>query len=1499
MKSFLPIVVLVCFASTLFAKKTGPACSYKSIRANTGTVTNTSVTVGYAYFGTGVTLADRVEAYYGVYPNEPSINAGVIDASLLLNGLTPGTKYNIKVVGTYTDCDTGLDITRESTVTATTTLPSTPVNVQAINITASSFDLRWSNTNGAEVTSFTIDISTVSDFASITQSLNPSSDKTQQSIASLSANTKYHYRIRANASTLSSAYAVSNSSGVLTLPGQPTALAATLPSQNSFRANWNSVPGLTYLIDVATDPNFTALLNSYSNKDIGPVSNFDVTLLTAGTKYFYRVRAANVTGASVNSTPVISIITIPPDPILSPASGISNSGFIVNWQLSSNATGYTIQISSVPDFSTIIATYSVGQSVNSQAISSLPANVTCYYRVRANNGSGSSGYSGGSVLTKPNIPINFAVSEPTKSSFKLTWTSQAGLRYKLDVATDQDFNFALPSYSGKDLGNVNSFNVLALESGVKYYCRLRANNATGDSDNTIVLNVITIPRMPELLPSSAASNTSFTINWQLSSNVTGFSGDISTSNNFSDIVENFSVAGNVSSKVVPALTSNTLYYYRLRASNGSGNSDYSVGTTLTKPNNPNTAAATQVAQSSFQANWTSQIGLTYVVDVASDLEFKSMVMGYQGKSVGNSNKLTVSALAPGTAYYYRVRAVNETGESESSESITLVTSPANPVIAEVSELSSSRFTIHWNPSLTASEYLIDVATDENFSSSIAHFSVGASANSQSVESVNGNTVYYYRIKAVSASGPSEFSVSSVLTKPNAPIVTSASQMTQSSFMANWTAITGVTYFIDVATDTDFNTIVSGYKNKDVGSVNTMNIGSLSAGSFYFYRVRAVNASGVSSSSDVITALTIPAQPQNFVIKAKTSNAISIEWMRQENVTRYELDVSKTQDFNSLVAGYNPFEVDANYDGIDVTGLQPDTQYFLRIRAVNSSGKSPNSLPRATSTSTATGGASSNDIGLDNYLVPQVFTTSAGTVITVRAKGGIGVIKVYLFHKKCTDGGSYISEEISPTQAKEFSISINPDWLDEIGVQVYVKIEDSFGNFITTEPSIISLEKPCIIPLFRFGKDSRNYHIISIPEVLVEKGDRNIEGLLVELLGDYKNTDWRLARFENGQLVDYPNLRVRKFERGKGYWFISKSAVALNFGNATSSQNSSAKPFEMILESGWNQIGNPYPFDISWKDILLFNGNPTSVRSEYFVFDPLHKGFVQNGIIRAYSGGYVYAEAPTTLKVPTTISLGTSSGRKKESRSYEENGISSGEWLLPIQVQQGDIIDNNAVLGMKNDAAVNFDRYDRIAPPKFFDYARLTSIINDVNWKAATNIVPVTTSFIWKLSLESNGTGPAQLSWDPTFVEGLQGQLILVDLSTGVVLDMAKNSSYWLKTGNAALQARYYKEQIFNQTESHLGVAFPNPFKSGVKIPVDFSSDSSGSIEVTLTVRNLMGHEVFKGLRKVNGMDSLVKEIEWDGNDSGGHTVASGVYTFVVDVVVDGTQKRLTGKLVKE
>jgi hypothetical protein len=310
-------------------------------------------------------------------------------------------------------------------------------------------------------------------------------------------------------------------------PSAPMASAASGVSGTGFTANWTISSGATgYRLDVSTSSAFSSYVNGYLNLDLGNVASQTVSGISAGTTYYYRVRAYNGVGTSVSSG-TISVTTLPVVPLANAASNVTTNGFSANWTTSSGATGYQLDVSTSSTFSSYVSGYAnlSLSTVTNHTVSGLNAGTVYYYRVRAYSSVGASGNSGTisvTTLGPPPAPTASAASGITSAGFTANWLSSVGATsYRLDVSRYSAFS---PAYSTLDVGNVTSYAVAWLVPNTTYYYRVRAYNGFGASSNSATISVTTSLSAPTLYYSRQASN--LVLSWP--TNVTGFTLEFAT-----------------------------------------------------------------------------------------------------------------------------------------------------------------------------------------------------------------------------------------------------------------------------------------------------------------------------------------------------------------------------------------------------------------------------------------------------------------------------------------------------------------------------------------------------------------------------------------------------------------------------------------------------------------------------------------------------------------------------------------------------------------------------------------------------------------------------------------------------------------------------------------------------------------------------------------------------------------------------------------------------------
>ncbi len=189
-------------------------------------------------------------------------------------------------------------------------------------------------------------------------------------------------------------------------------------------------------------------------------------------------------GISINTTPV-SIGIIPnvssaPNPTI--ANIYSDSVKLV-WNSISNASNYSLDISSNINFTSLVANYNnklVSDSI--LTIKGLTAGTQYYVRLKAENSCGATGYSITlPLLTICNPPIINQASATGNNGFTINWNPAFGASsYLLDVSTDSSFTSFVNGYHLLAVSGLNKV-LVGLNPSTKYYFKLQSVNASGKS----------------------------------------------------------------------------------------------------------------------------------------------------------------------------------------------------------------------------------------------------------------------------------------------------------------------------------------------------------------------------------------------------------------------------------------------------------------------------------------------------------------------------------------------------------------------------------------------------------------------------------------------------------------------------------------------------------------------------------------------------------------------------------------------------------------------------------------------------------------------------------------------------------------------------------------------------------------------------------------------------------------------------------------------------------
>ncbi len=416
----------------------------------------------------------------------------------------------------------------------------------------------------------------------------------------------------------------------------------------------------------------------------------------------------------------------------------------------------------------------------------------------------------------------------------------------------------------------------------------------------------------------------------------------------------------------------TTYYWRARAMDKAGNWGVwsSLRSITTQAALPGVPVVTVPVPGLVTNNTTPTFTWNAVTGAVSyDVQIDNLITFASPEVTGNTgtNSFTPSsAITPDGLYYYRVRSVNATGGAglwSAARSFTLDTSaPAAPNLSTPVDGATPVGTpvFIWIASAGATNYQYQYSADNTFTTvdystpgdTVPGTPLAVTSHKPTVNMVVGTT-YYWRARARDKAGnwstwSTVRSINTQAVLPGVPVVTAPTLglvTNNNTPTFTWNAVTGAVSY-DIQID-NLVTFASPEVTDNTGTNSFTPSSAITPDGLYYYRVRAVNATGGAGGWSAVRSFTLdtvaPAAPSltSPLDGATPIGTPTFIWGVAAGATNYQFRYSS--DFTFTSVDYETADGNGAVLPLAVTSHKPTvnmvvgTPYYWQVRARDKAG----------------------------------------------------------------------------------------------------------------------------------------------------------------------------------------------------------------------------------------------------------------------------------------------------------------------------------------------------------------------------------------------------------------------------------------------------------------------------------------------------------------------------------------------------------------------------------
>ena len=811
------------------------------------------------------------------------------------------------------------------------------------------------------------------------------------------------------------------------------------------------------------------------------------TGLTPNTLYDFRILAVSAAGSFESDLVSFDLHPAPRAPSELRARATGSTSAVLDWlDNASNETSFRVESRQ-------------GAAAWGAAVSNLPANTRTWtatglspgasydFRVVAINNAGESTSGDASLTMPPAAPTNLQASVAGATSASLTWTDNASTETSFQVEYRGKSESGWTLWTPDPAADATTVTVTGLVPNRDYEFRVfAAHGEHGLSSPSNVASAVNFPRLSE--PASNVVVTflgsdSCRVEWtDNASDETGFVVEYRLFGRDA-WVSGATTAADTTTATLTGLLPSRTYRFRVLAANANG-SRPSFQVEVTSP--PAAPSDLTLEPRLPTVNLVDLAWRNNAID-QTGWRVENRVDGGTWISLGvvtRGPSTPVSNLTPLQRNEFRVRAVNENGDSSPSNVVAYTTPgpPAAPSGLTVQASGSTGVLLAWTDESDDEggfdvEYRAQGAGAWTLAGSVA-----ADVTSTAATGLAASTAYDFRVSARNASGATASGTASLTMPPAAPSGLAATQPTATSAALTWTD--------NSSDETGFkvqSSDGSAWTDQPAAGAGATSatVSGLTSGTSYEFRVLATNGNGDSTPSNVahVGSALAPPAPSGVAATAAGSTRVLVTWTdASTNETGFEVA-------HRIGAGAWTVALTAAADAesATVTGLSPSTTYDVRVAATNANGSNAGNvvsltMPPAAPTGLAASAASANSVGLTwtdassdeagfriEYRRPAAAAwTAFGTVAAVNATSatvtGLTGGTAYEFRVVATHGTNGASDLSNVASATTFgtrrptglravatdSTSVSLTWRDESTDETSFTVQRRTGGGAWTE-----------------------------------------------------------------------------------------------------------------------------------------------------------------------------------------------------------------------------------------------------------------------------------------------------------------------------------------------------------------------------------------------------------------------------------------------------------------